>query len=109
MSQNNFMYCITYKDQFAERLTKGFIEGNYSTDGNWVIGDKGDQDMQTWCNPRTTERPQWLKDILVLHNINIDSCCFGHEVALAIVGTKASAKYASDGFTYQQTIEERNA
>lgn len=37
--------------QFAERLTKGFKGGNYSENGTYVIGDKGDNESLSWVIP----------------------------------------------------------
>jgi len=88
------MYCITHKDQFAERLTKGFTGKNYSQDGNWVIGDKGDQDMHMWCDYRPEDYPQWLTAIMTAHNVT--SCCLSHEVAKEIVRTQETSEGAAD-------------
>ena len=69
------MYCITHKDQFAERLTKGFKGGNYSDDGDWVIGDKGNQDMHMWCDYRPDDYPKYIADLLD------GSCCIDQETS----------------------------
>tara|TARA_R100001244_G_C5133792_1_gene126406 strand:+ start:285 stop:545 length:261 start_codon:yes stop_codon:yes gene_type:complete len=76
------MYCLIYKDQFAEMATKGFKGGNYSTDGNWVLGDKADQDMNMWCEYREDKMPQFMKDL------GINSCCLTHEKAIELVNNE---------------------
>jgi hypothetical protein len=96
---DKFIYCLTYKTQFAERLTKGFTGGNYSTDGNWVIGDKGSTtDMNMWCTYDDSLVPQWMKDL------GVTECCLTHELAQSIVNTLASAEGASDGWYFNEDI-----
>ena len=93
---NDHEHCLTYKDQFIERSTRGFNGEAFSDDGNWVISSKANKVKQTWSKDRPDKQPQWMKDIL--SSFKVVGCCFSHEVALALVNKEAFKKDASDGW-----------
>lgn len=75
-----WVYCLCFKKQFAEMLTKGFDGGTYSDDGNWVINDKGSRtNMNTWCVYDESLVPQWMLDM------GVTGCCLTYELAHKII------------------------
>ena len=78
MSHNNYTYHLVPIAQKALRESNGFVGGNISDDGLWIVGDKGDQeDCSSWIE--NFEVPQWMQDI------GITSCCLTHEEAIELV------------------------
>ena len=95
---NNFIYCVIGIAQEAKRLTEGFKGGNYSGDGQFILGDKGDQDMCPWVD--LCEFPQWILDLVP----SLDTlCCLTHQEALLICHTEATTADCTDGWFYRET------
>jgi len=94
MTYNNFLYHLIPSSQEAESASNGFSGCNKSSDGNWLLCDKGDRDMCMWVDFDVDLLPQYLKDL------NLTSCCIDHATALDIVRTTASTDGASDGWSF---------
>ncbi len=78
---NNFTYCICPKAEFDARAAKGFTGGNRSDDGEFMIGDLGDQTMHMFD---ASGIPQWIQDVLDADAGHM-GCCMSHGAALTIV------------------------
>ena len=85
--------------QEADLLANTFIGGNSSTDGKWIIVDKGGTEMCSWVDFDIDSIPQYMKDL------GVDECCLTHDLALAVTGIAASVNGASDGWTYFEVVE----
>ena len=81
----------------AERLSAGFTQGNPSTDGTLIIGNKGNEidDICPLC-PTDTPLPSYVTEEEAVGWPNNMTCA----VACLIIGKIASADGASDGFTW---------
>ena len=99
MVYSDSKFYIVGKAQFAERLEKGFNGGKYSTDGEWVIGTKGDQDDCDWIDFDIDLIPQYMKDLGVI------GYCITNELAAAVVAFKSSGYGESDGYCYYEGSE----
>ena len=92
-THNSFKYCVFDTDGFSDAETEGY-NLNKSTDGNWGVGDKGDDHVCGHCTTSLpTYAPQAVKDYMAANG------CLNHENALSLVNTKASAKGGSDGWS----------
>ena len=100
MKYNNYNYCLEAVTPAAleRRASEGFTGGNISTDGNWIIGDLGNDNMFMVAGFDADDLPQYAKDL------GVTKCCLTHEEALALVGSEASAKGASDGWQFPEDI-----
>jgi hypothetical protein len=93
---NNNLYHLVHISQKEERISNGFKGGNYSADGQWIIGDKGDRAMQSWINFDYDSLPQYMKDL------GIATCCLEHEAVLEIIKTTTETPNGSSGWTYME-------
>lgn len=94
---NNYIYCLIGIAQEAERLENGFKGGNYSGDGQFILGDKCDRDTCPWVDLPTY--PQWMLNLVPSLG---SSCCLSHEEALLICRTEATTSDCLNGWFYTE-------
>jgi len=99
-NHNDFSYTVFGKDQFAIRESLGFTGGNFSTDGNYVVGDTGSSVPCEHCNENLP------KPIYVPVELFPNWPHLSQDEARTLIGFKASAKGASDGWTLPEDDEE---
>ena len=93
---NSYTYCLgpNNAEHKAQRDADGFTGGNVSTDGNWIIGDLGNDKMHMVAGFDADNLPQYAKDL------GITKCCLSHEEALNLVNSEATSDGASDGWKF---------
>ena len=80
MSHNNYTYHLVPIAQKALRESKGFVGGNISDDGQWIVGDKGDnENCMMWIDLELADIPQYMQDM------GIVNCCLTNEKAQELV------------------------
>lgn len=93
-----FTYGLVYKSQFDEARERGYQKGTVSTDGNWTLICKADQDMFTWIEFDDELLAEYMKVL------GINKCCLNWQLARALVETKATIKGASNGYLFPEAL-----
>ena len=103
MSNLNYAYSAWIGSKIQERLDAGFTQGNSSTDGTLIIGNKGDLvgDIDPVI-PTDTPLPSYVTAEEAVGWPNNMTCA----VACLIIGKLASSKGASDGYTFIGSLPE---
>lgn len=112
MEHNNHTYHLVPIAQKEIRFSKGFgsydkdsnkvYSGVTSTDGQWIAGDKGDnEDCSSWIDfPEITDLPQYMQDYMNANDII--GCCFTHEQIKGLISIQANSKGASNGYSFEE-------
>jgi len=96
---NNSNYTLWHGSKSAERILAGFVGGNRSTDGNWIIGDKGDN--KNFDSATTgAVRLSYMAEGKFLNLPNLTN-----EEAIELSLIMASSVGASDGYTWNEPLQ----
>jgi hypothetical protein len=98
MTYNNFIYTVFKTDEtsITERDSQGFTGGNFSTDGNLVVGDKC-VDGNCTCTDVPT-KPTYVVEAMS------NWPHLSHQEALALVHYEATSDGASDGWFFSDLV-----
>lgn len=90
-----FCYTVFGKDMFDMRGALGFTGGNFSTDVEYVVGDRGLTTPCEECGPLV--RPSYVPDDMFPNWPQLS-----HSEAAILIVFPASFKGASDGWSFRE-------
>lgn len=95
---NGYTYTVFGSAQFDDRAGLGYTGGNFSTDGQYVVGDLGNSDLCDSCDLELA-KPSYVAAEKYPNWPHLN-----HDEALELVGFAASSDGSSDGWYFYESL-----